>query len=182
MNEFAQFINEKGNNGLPGFKDRGFGAIVGLDTGDSTDGWYGGAFTFFSGDVDQQAPADTRSNDEWYMLSGYTDWRSKELFLDTQLTVGYGDLTGHRFIDVGGVSREADSKHASLMGALGATVGTEFVYGATTLTPQISLDGLTMRQNGYNEANGGSGFDLSIQPFYASSLRGFCRRQRAAGL
>jgi hypothetical protein len=37
----------------------------------------------------------------------------------------------------------------------------------------LSIDGMTMREEGYTEANGGDGFDLQVQPYYADSLRAF---------
>ncbi len=49
------------------------------------------------------------------MLTGYTDWRGKGLFFDSNINVGYGDLSGHRFINIGGISREASSKRGSEM-------------------------------------------------------------------
>ena len=49
---------------------------------------------------------------------------------------------------------------------------------ARCITPQISLDGLTMREEGYTETGGGAtvgadGFDLRVQPYYANSVRGY---------
>lgn len=46
-------------------------------------------------------------------------------------------------------------------------------YGATFVTPQISLDGMTLRQEGFTEANGGTGFNLRVRSSYANSLRLF---------
>ena len=36
-----------------------------------------------------------------------------------------------------------------------------------------SLDGLSLREEGYTEGGGGNGFDLHVSPYYANSLRGF---------
>jgi hypothetical protein len=60
----------------------------------------------------------------------------------------------------------------------GFTAGALFSYGATTLSPQISVDGLLMREEGYTENNpatisAGDGFDLKVEPYYAKSLRIF---------
>ena len=60
----------------------------------------------------------------------------------------------------------------------GLTSGAIFNFGSTVITPQVSLDGLTMREDSYTEANGGDvtggdGFDLHVQPYYASSARTF---------
>ncbi len=169
--------------GLPGFKDSGFGFAVGADGGDALGGWYGGAFTFYTGNVDQRAPASSRDNTQWYMLSGYSTWRGKGLFLDTQLTAGYGDLSAHRFIAVGNprdntlVARQTNSKRSSALAAVGMTTGANLVYGSTTITPKIAIDGLTMREEGYTETGGGGttgdGFDLHVNPVVMGSLRGF---------
>lgn len=171
--EFAEFLDNKGNHDLPGYENRGFGFALGGDGGDSIDGWYGGAFTFYTGGITQQAPQNTHTDTEWYMLTAYTDWRGKGLFLDTNINVGYGDLSGHRFINIGGISREADSKRGSEMAGGGFTTGVILVYGGTTILPQLSIDGLSLREEGYDEANGGPGLNLSVQPYYANSLRGF---------
>jgi hypothetical protein len=175
--EFAQQISDKGSDGLPGFKDSGFGFALGADGGDALGGWYGGAFTFYTGNVDQRAPQSSRNNTQWYMLSGYSTWRGKGLFLDTQLTAGYGDFSAHRFISIGGVTRQANSKRSGVLGAAGMTTGANLVYGNTTLTPNIAIDGLTMREEGYTETGGGGttgdAFDLHVNPVLMSSLRAF---------
>jgi hypothetical protein len=74
--------------------------------------------------------------------------------------------------------READNKHPGTMISGGFTTGGVFAYGAATLSPQISVDGLLMREEGYTEKNPftttvGDGFDLKVQPYYAKSLRVF---------
>lgn len=181
--EFAQQVSDKGSDGLPGFKDSGFGFAVGADGGSAADGWYGGAFTFYTGNVDQRVPQTSRNNAQFYMLSGYSTWRGRGLFLDTQITAGYGDFSAHRFIllsDVATstlVTRQANSKRSGVLGAAGLTTGANFVFGSTTITPNIALDGLTMREEGYTETGGGGltgdGFDLKVNSVLMSSLRGF---------
>ncbi len=171
--EFAQQISDKGNSGLPGFKDSGFGFSVGADAGSPENGWYGGALTFYSGNVDQRLPSSSRNNTQWYMLSGYTTWRGKGLFLDTQISAGYGDLSSHRFINLGPVSRTTTAKRTAIMGAAGFSTGVNYIYGSTTLTPILALNGLTMREEGYTETGGGAGFNLKVDSSIMSSLRGF---------
>lgn len=169
---------------LAGFKDHGFGFSLGLDSGAPETGWYGGAFTFYTGDVQAGrtgAVPNAKTGELWYLLTGYSDWRGKGLFLDTQASVGYGQLKGKRFLTLQipvtngftTFTREADNTHAALVGALGATMGAVMKYGATTVTPQLSLDGMTLRQEGYNERNGGTGFNLSVKSSYATSVRLF---------
>lgn len=184
--EFAQYINNKGGTGvdLTQSKSHGFGFALGMDGGDPEDGWYGGAFTFFAGDATQALPNDSKNQTEWYMLTGYTDWRGEHLFIDSHLDVAYGSLRGKRFLSIdipaaagattgSTFTREADGKRAGLLGAFGVTTGAEYNWGNTVLMPMLSLDGMSMREEGYTELGGGDGFDLKVSPYYANSLRAF---------
>ena len=173
--EFTGQINNKGqvagDGTLTSYKDHGFGFTLGMDGGSPRNGWYGGAFTFYSGDVSQQLPRSTVTETQWYMLTGYTNWNGKHVFLDTQLSAAYGSFTENRTITVGNVFRDATSKRPGAMVALGANTGVMLKYSGIEVDPHVSLDGLTMREEGYDEANGGSGFNLDVAPYFASSLR-----------
>ena len=173
--EFTGQINNKGrvasDDTLVSYKDHGFGFVLGLDGGSPRNGWYGGAFTFYSGDVTQQLPRATRTNTQWYMLTGYTDWVGKHVFLDTQISAAYGDFDATRSLDVGGVFRTATSRRPGAMVALGANTGVMLHYSGIEIDPHVSLDGMTLREEGYQEANGGPGFNLDVAPYFASSLR-----------
>lgn len=181
--EFFQRINS--GNDIDAYRGSGYGFVLGADTGSPRAGRYGAAFTFFSGDQTNKEVDFSKTNNQWYMLTGYTDWRGKGVFLDSQLTVGYGVLDGHRYIDLtnpntGAIyTRTAASKRAGLALAGGVTTGVVLAYGGTVITPQISFDGLTSREEGYTETGGGSGitgqdgFDLTVKPYYANSARGY---------
>lgn len=175
--QFVQRLNQDNTLAGTGYTDSGFGFVVGADEGDPLDGRYGGAFTFFSGGEDAKAPVLQKTDSEWYMLTGYTDWHGRAFFLDTQATVGYARLNGSRTIDLEGFSRTANDTRPAEYMAGGATAGVQYdVYGAVMM-PQISLDGLAMRQEGYTETSGATqstnGFDLHVNPDYAASLRAF---------
>jgi hypothetical protein len=173
--EFTGQINNKGtvssDGTLTSFKDRGFGFVLGLDGGSPRNGWYGGAFTFYSGDVVQTLPRATRTNTQWYMLTGYTDWKGKHLFFDTQLSAAYGAFDETRLLSVGGLQRVANSKRPGAMVALGANTGMMLHYSGIEIDPHVSLDGMTLREEGYQEADGGPGLNLDVAPYFASSLR-----------
>ncbi|HEY5084784.1 MAG TPA: autotransporter outer membrane beta-barrel domain-containing protein, partial [Rhizomicrobium sp.] len=174
--EFVGNINNKGrvdaDGTLTNYKDHGFGFAVGLDAGSPQGGWYGGALSVYSGDVSETLPRNSLTHEFWYMLTGYTDWRGKHVFLDTTGTVGYGSLDGNRDLFVGNQARDAQGKRASLMGALGATTGVFYNFGFMSIVPHIALDGLASREEGYTENGGGDGLDLQVAPYYANSLRG----------
>ena len=173
--EFTGQIANKGmvsgDGTLTSYKDHGFGFSLGLDGGSPRNGWYGGAFTFYTGDVTQQLPRATRTNTQWYMLSGYTDWKGKHVFFDTQLSAAYGAFDEARSLDVGGIFRTATSKRPGAMVALGANTGVMLRYAGIEVDPHVSLDGMTLREEGYQEANGGPGLNLDVAPYFASSLR-----------
>jgi uncharacterized protein YhjY with autotransporter beta-barrel domain len=189
--QFVQMLKDPGkgvtdaNTGFktsPGFKDHGFGFALGVDGGSPKYGWYGGAFTFYAGDVNELSRT-SHENQQWYLMSLYSVWRGKGLFLDSKLDVGYGHVDGKRIISLAqptGITytREADNKHAGALISGGVTTGAMFSYGAMTLMPQLSLDGMYMREEGYTEHNPstttvGDGFDLKVNPYYAKSLRAF---------
>ena len=173
--EFTGQINNKGTVASDGtisaFKDHGFGFSLGVDAGSPRNGWYGGAFTFYSGDVSQELPRDTRTNTQWYMLTGYSQWTGKRAFLDTQVSAAYGDFDETRILSVGNVVRTATSRRPGAMLALGGNLGTMLHYSGIEIDPHVSLDGMTLREEGYQEANGGSGMNLDVAPHFANSLR-----------
>jgi hypothetical protein len=192
--EFAQFLKDPGQTllaggtaypaggTLPGFKDHGFGFSIGGDGGSARDGWFGGALTFYTGDIGEIGDRNGQTQSEWYQLSGYSDWRGRGLFLDTNIDVGVTQYKGKRNIVIdtspsSTFSRTALNKHTGVYLAGGLTTGAILKYGATTITPKIAFDGLTMRENGYTETGGGpvggDGFDLAVGPSYSNSLRAF---------
>jgi hypothetical protein len=144
-----------------------------MDSGSARGGWYGGAFSFYAGDVVETLPRQSKTNMQWYMLTGYTDWHGKHVFLDTKADLAYGNLDGNRTITIGDQARAAVGKRAGLIGALGATTGLIFDYGSLSVIPHISLDAMSMREEGYTENGGGDGLNLQVSPYYANSLRAF---------
>ncbi len=173
--EFTGQISNKGqvsgSGALTAYKDHGFGFVLGLDGGSPRGGWYGGAFTFYSGDIAESLPRASKTQSEWYMLTAYSEWSGRHVFFDTQGSLAYGNFIGSRSLSVSSFTRKADSKRAGLMGALGAKGGVMLKYLGFQVDPHISLDGLVLREEGYTETGGGSGMDLAVAPYYANSLR-----------
>lgn len=178
--EFAERLNQDNTAAGTGYTNSGFGFVLGADEGDAQDGRYGGAFSFFSGGMSAKAPLLQKTHSEWYSATGYTDWHGKVFFLDTQATVGYVRLTGNRTIELGSFTRTADENHPAEYLAGGATAGVQYDVLGAAVMPQISLDGLAMREEGYTEQTAQAaaglienGFNLHVNPNYASSLRAF---------
>lgn len=194
FDEFIQQIKDPGQGAeqidgtraFSGFKDSGFGFSMGIDGGSPKYGWYGGAFTFYAGDVGELQRV-SKTHEQWMILSGYSVWRGKGMFFNSKLDVGYGHLDSSRSItlttassstSVATYSRQADNKHAGALLSGGVSTGAFFNFGAATFTPKLNIDGLLMRQDGYTEYNPGTAttgdaFDLKVQPSYAKSLRVF---------
>jgi len=194
-NEFVQMIKDPGTGSttsagtreLAGFKDNGFGFSVGVDSGSPKYGWYGGALTYYAGDVGE-LKRNSKTHEQWLLLSGYSVWRGQGLFFNSKIDAGYGQFDGKRTITLVTstassstttyYSRTAENKHAGALLSGGVSTGAYVNYGALTLSPTVSLDGLVMRENGYTENNPGTAttgdaFDLKVKPYYAKSLRAF---------
>ena len=122
---------------------------MGMDAGSSKGGWYGGALTYYSGDVSETLPRSSITHEQWYMLTGYTDWRGKHVFFDTTANLGYASLDGNRTMTIGDQSRDAMGKRAGLALSGGVNTGAIFKTGLLEITPHVSLDGLGMREEGY---------------------------------
>ncbi|MBV9571031.1 MAG: autotransporter domain-containing protein [Alphaproteobacteria bacterium] len=176
--EFNLSLNASADAGTIGYRDTGFGFVLGLDGGDPANGRYGGALTFYSGDINEKQPQNSSTNTQWAMLTGYSDWRGRGLFLDAQASAGVGKLDGRRTINVGGISRTAEGKRDTAIGALGLTTGVVLTTGSTVFTPMLSVDGMVMRENGYSEHGGGDlaggdAFDLNVKSIFYKSARIF---------
>ncbi|MBV9062845.1 MAG: autotransporter domain-containing protein [Alphaproteobacteria bacterium] len=176
--EFNLSLNQDADAGTIGYRDSGFGIVVGADTGDPANGRYGLALSFYSGDINEKQPQLSKTNTEWALLTGYTDWRGRGFFLDSQLSAGVGQLDGMRSINVDGVVRHAQGKRDTLLGAAGVSTGVILTTGSTVFTPVASVDGLWMRESAYTEhgggdPNGGDAFDLAVNSQYYDSARGF---------
>jgi hypothetical protein len=192
--QFVQLIKEPGQGAVQtdgsrekaGFRDHGFGIALGMDAGSPNNGWYGGALTFYNGDVNEIG-RDSSENQLWVVLSGYSTWRSKGMFIDAKLDVGYAHIKGTRAIElkVGtgtsetSYARYAQNSHSAALISGGVTTGGTLTYGSFTVMPQVSLDGLFLREDGYTEGNpiskteDGDGFNLKVEPYNTKSLRAF---------
>lgn len=177
---------EDGSRGKTGFRDHGFGVVIGMDAGNPSTGWYGGALTYFSGDVNEIGKA-SHENQTWVVGTGYASVRGHGWFFDAKMDAGYGHIKGLRHIKlVTGTGssqstyvRYAQNAHSALMVSGGISGGTSYTYGAFTFQPQASVDGLALREDGYTEFNpadnntDADGFSLKVKRTFATSLRAY---------
>ncbi|HEY8950251.1 MAG TPA: autotransporter domain-containing protein [Rhizomicrobium sp.] len=177
--EFGQRLSVPNRTDAAGYNNSGFGVALGMDGGSISSGRFGGAFTFYAGDTSEKNPRTSKTNSQWYMLTGYQDWRGKHLFFDSNVNIAYGHLTGKRVLSIDDLSgatlitRTAEGKRSSEMASGGFSTGFIFNTGGTVFVPQFSMDALTLREEGYTESGGGAGMDLHVQPYYANSVRAF---------
>ena len=72
------------------------------------DGWYGGAFTFYSGDVIETLPRESKTHSNGTCSPATPTGSGNHVFLDTQARVAYGNFDGNRTLIVGDQGREAE--------------------------------------------------------------------------
>ncbi len=165
--------NDGSSGGGAGYDGSGFGFAVGADGGSPRNGRFGGAFTFFAGQVQENKPRNSNTNIEWYMVSLYSDWRGHVLFFNTQANGGYGTFTGERVIDVGGLQRKASGNWSDYLASGGFSTG--FIFGSGegfAFIPEWNVDALFVRENAYTET-GAKNEGLSINSRDQKSLRAF---------
>ena len=172
--EFAGMINNKGRfdgeGDLTTYKDHGFGFSLGMDAGSARNGWYGGALTYYSSDVIETLPRKSKTNVQWYMLTGYTDWHGNHVFFDTKLDVGYGNLDGKRTLVIGTVAGRRRQARQSA-GRAGRYHRPVPELRRHRPHPAYQPGRHELREEGYTEAGGGDGLDLQVAPYYATSVR-----------
>lgn len=171
-----------------GYKEKGFGFALGADTGSPRYGWYGLSMSFYNSNV-KETGRDAHNNQLWVTLSGYTSWRGRHMFLDSNIGVGYSRIRGVRYINLytadedtsdrsnADLSRQSDNTHAAEFANASVVFGARYEYAGFKFDPQISVDGLLLREEGYAETNHDStnsdeqGFLLDVSVQHNRSLR-----------
>ena len=154
--EFAGIINNNGrvdgDGTLTNYKDHGFGFALGLDAGSAQGGWYGGALSFYTGDVSETLPRAQPHHTNGTCSPAIPTGAASMSSSIPQARSAYGNLDGNRTLfDRQSGSRRRRASAPALMGALGATTGVFLNWGRLEVTPHIGLDGLAMREEGYTE-------------------------------
>ena len=156
-----------------GFSGAGQGIAVGIEWGALPTLRYGLAFTFFASQEAEAHPADNKTDGDWHLLSFYAGWRPGNFFVTPELNFGQADYTSRRGIAIGdSFSRTATANWSGYLGSGAITTGYVFPMGGLQLIPELSVDGLYIRENRYNEQGAGAA-DLSIASQELKSARGF---------
>ncbi|MGQ0742504.1 MAG: autotransporter domain-containing protein [Alphaproteobacteria bacterium] len=171
--EYFSFLTDDGSSSsAPGFEGKGFGFAVGADGGAPRDGRFGGALSFFAGNVTENRPRDSKTNVKWLMASLYSNWRGRVLFFNTHATGGHGTFKGSRDIEVGDLKRTARGKWSDYLAAGGISTGFIFNAGSLLISPYLNIDALYVSENAYDEGGAG-GASLDIDSRDQRSLRTF---------
>jgi uncharacterized protein with beta-barrel porin domain len=156
-----------------GFSGAGQGVAIGVEWGAVPNVRYGLAFTFFASQEAEAHPADNKTDGDWHLLSFYAGWRPGNFFVTPELNFGQADYTSRRGVAIGDTfSRTARANWSGYLGSGAITTGYVFPMGGVQLVPELSVDGLYVRENTYNEQGAGAA-DLSIASQELKSARGF---------
>ena len=170
--EFYNVVRAPDTAVTPGYGGAGQGIALGVEWGNIRTGRYGVAYTFFSSQETEFHPRDTKTNGDWNLASAYAGWRTGEFFVTPEVNLGLGDFHSRRTIVAGPVGRSATAIWSNYLAAGGFTTGYILNIGGFQIIPEISLDGLYMRQSAYSE-NGAGGIGLSLKPGDQKSVRSF---------
>jgi uncharacterized protein YhjY with autotransporter beta-barrel domain len=106
------------------------------------------------------------------LVTFYGGWRTGDFFVTPQLNLGEGSFHSRRSIVAAAVTRSATAAWTSYLGAGGLTTGYIIDAGGFQIIPELSLDGLYLRESAYNEVGAG-GIGLSLKPQNQNSVRTF---------
>ena len=182
--EFYNNVSASGTSTVAGYSGAGQGIALGVEWGALSTGRYGVGYTFFSGESTESHPRDTKTNGDWNMVSGYAAWRAGDFFFTPQVSIGNGAFQSRRTIVFGNYGSNgatlncaiqslcATGKWSGYLGAGGLTAGYIVDVAGFQIMPQISLDGLYLRESTYTEVGAG-GIGVSLKDQAQQSVRTF---------
>src|SRR6185312_9830632 len=170
--EFYNNVSAGSTATAAGYGGAGQGVALGVEWGNLATGRYGLGYTFFSSEETESHPRDTKTNGDWNMATFYGGWRNGDFFVTPQANLGEGSFHSRRGIAAATVARSATATWTSYLGAGGLTTGYIIDAGGFQIIPELSLDGLYLRESAYNEVGAG-GIGLSLKSQNQSSVRTF---------
>ncbi len=170
--EFYNNVTAGSTTTTPGYGGAGQGVALGVEWGNVGTVRYGVGYTFYSSQETESHPRDTKTNGDWNLVSAYAGWRAGEFFVTPQVNLGQGDFHSRRAIVAGTLSRSATANWSTYLAAGGFTTGYIMNIAGFQIIPEVSLDGLYMKESAYNE-NGAGGIGLSMKQKDQKSLRSF---------
>lgn len=161
---FGSHANQGDVDGSVGFQANTFGVVFGADTDVTSLDRLGVAFAYGDshingGDSDAPSSADVDS----YQAILYGTHKIDAITnLNFQADIGYHHTDGDRYINFGGLNRDANSGFGGFSGHLGAALGRTVSIGrSATVTPRVSADYTYIRDSGYTES-GADSLNLNV--------------------
>jgi uncharacterized protein with beta-barrel porin domain len=161
-------------SGADGYDGSGGGGTIGIDWGARDTGHFGVAYSVFHGGADGKDLTARKVDVDWNLFSLYIGVADGPVFANAQINIGLGDVEGKREINVGEVSRIAETRDwTEVMAAGSLSAGYVLELGALQLAPQGGVEYMSLDSSAYTETNGGAGVNLSVQDSQTNVLRGF---------
>jgi len=155
-----------------GYTNKLTGMTLGLDTRPNNSSIVGAAFSYGTGNVDQtQFRAGDQANLKSTQLSLYGAYDlTPELFLGGSASVAKQNTTGNRATAVGRTALfDFDGTQAGYKFDLGYRIN--FSNSTTALTPMLTYEGRTLKQDSYTETNAGDiGLNVASQRLQSKQL------------
>ncbi len=160
--------------GANGYDGNGVTGTIGIDWGERGIGHFGVAYSFFHGGADGSGVVGRTVDVDWSLFTLYMGVDNGPVFANAQMNVGFGNAEGKRQINVGGLSRTAQTRDWTEILASGNLSGGYLVdLGEFQLAPQVGVEYISLSRSAYEEAGAGAGVNLNIRDSQENLLRGF---------
>lgn len=174
MQALGRHSSQNERDGIQGYDSNTWGAAVGFDTADSLDKMvFGVGLGYARSNVDSDNANNTSTDIDSYQITLYGDTLiSKDAFLDGMVAYVWdrNSTTRHDVGGVGGITANADY-NADQIAARG-TVGEDFFYHDTMLTPTLTMDYMHYSAGSYTESDaGGAGLHVDNNNLDLLNLR-----------
>jgi len=158
----GSWSDQNAKDGVPGYKSRFGGVMVGADGKVRDKTRLGLAFAYGHAHIDSQSDTVSQSSKvNLYQLIGYGRTAlTPEMTLEYQVGIGRNHNDGHRNLPA--VGRTANASYSSTTAHAGVGLNRAFALNATTrLIPSARLDYTTIHDEAYREIGAG-GLDLNV--------------------
>lgn len=161
-------------SGEGGYDGDGVTGTIGIDFGERDKGHFGFAYSFFHGGADGTGVTARSVDVDWNVFTLYMGIDQGNAFANAQANVGVADVEGMRQVNVGNLSRVAQSHDWTEVLASGSvSAGYLLDLGEFQLAPQLGVDYTSLNRSNYTEGGGGNGVNLEVQDSQENFLRGY---------
>lgn len=169
---YARDGNQDPVSGYSGYDSLTFGVLVGIDTTELfEDTVFGASFGFGQSDIKSRNVNRTKVDIDHYSVNLYSDYDfNDDLFMDTQLSVGWNVLNSRRYNVGGSSSTIADAEYNGMQYMARAVMGYDmWLANGLILTPSLSSTYSYVYNEGYTE-EGAGGLGLIVKSAHVSGV------------